>query len=102
MKKHSGASRLSFICPRCEIEQHDIVIEQCYLLSDPEERTTFFRCNSCGEVLLDEEARTCEHQTLATLLGEMEQARNRQRKLDILGSFIFWLMVVQLIWCWCQ
>ncbi len=78
----------SFTCPHCQIEQHDVVIRETYLLKNPGDRTHFFRCNSCGEILLDDE------------VGDFKAQYRRRERLAIIGGFIFWLIVVRLIWCW--
>ncbi len=41
----------SFTCPMCEIEQHDLCIEDSRLLNHPERRWTIYRCLSCGSKL---------------------------------------------------
>lgn len=92
MKKNSP----SFTCPRCQIEQHDLAIEETYLLSDPNDRTTICRCNSCGEILVDTEARTAANQTIVDLLVREESAT----WFEIIDSAIIWIIIILLIRCW--
>ena len=47
------SSMKSYICPSCDIRQQDVLVEEHYLLCNPDDGWYNHRCPSCGHVLDD-------------------------------------------------